>query len=295
MSDLKSLIAELHKSLDQKKLDKATEILSRAKRALLQHNVLFPSASTPAQVRSQAREILELGAITSLRQMDSPSFIRYYQQLQPFYDFERDTSSKSASKEASKTSQRSKITGLYLLLLLSSGDTSQFHTVLEGLIVEASLEGRSVEDDPFIKYPVELERSLMEGSYDKVWRATKSSEVPTEDFGLFSNVLVGTIRREIADCSETAYQSLPISNAKDLLFLESEGAVVAFAQECGWTLKDGRIYFPAQADVVAPVPETPGAVEPVQEGHRPEKGIALVSMSVIENTIGYARELETIV
>lgn len=186
MSDLKSLITELHKSLDQKKLDTANEILSRAKRTLLQQNALFPSASTPAQVRSQAREILELGAITSLRQMDSASFIRYYQQLQPFYDFERDTS--STSQAESKTSQRSKITGLYLLLLLSSGDTSQFHTVLEGLIVEASLEGRSVEDDPFIRYPVELERSLMEGSYDKVWRATKSSEVPTEDFGLFSNV-----------------------------------------------------------------------------------------------------------
>lgn len=68
-----------------------------------------------------------------------------------------------------------------------------------------------------------------------------------------------------------------------------------FAQERGWSLKDGRIYFPAQSDVVAPVPETPGAVEPVQGGHRPEKGIALASASVIENTIGYARELETIV
>lgn len=189
MSDLQTLISELHKSLEQKKLDSAVDILSHAKRALLQQNVLFPSATTPPQVRSQAREILELGAITSLRQMDSASFIRYYQQLQPFYDFERDiASSNNTQKDALKTSQRSKITGLYLLLLLSSGDTSQFHTVLEGLIVEASLEGRSVEDDPYIRYPVELERSLMEGSYDKVWRATKSSEVPTEDFGLFSNV-----------------------------------------------------------------------------------------------------------
>lgn len=186
MSDLKTLISELHRSLEQKKLDNATETLSRAKRALLQQNVLFPSATTPPQLRSQAREILELGAITSLRQMDSASFIRYYQQLQPFYDIERDAA--SSDKTSSSTSQRSKITGLYLLLLLSSGDTSQFHTVLEGLIVEASLEGHSVEDDPYIKYPVELERSLMEGSYDKVWRATKSSEVPTEDFGLFSNV-----------------------------------------------------------------------------------------------------------
>lgn len=190
MSDLTTFITELQNSLHHKKLDDAVQTLSRAKRALLQQNVLFPSATTPPHIRSQAREILELGAITSLRQMDSASFIRYYQQLQPFYDIERDPSPAAAAAGAnSKTSQRSKITGLYLLLLLSSGDTSQFHTVLEGLIVEASLEGRSVEDDPFIRYPVELERSLMEGSYDKVWRATKSSEVPTEDFGLFSNVI----------------------------------------------------------------------------------------------------------
>ncbi|OKL56858.1 hypothetical protein UA08_08002 [Talaromyces atroroseus] len=297
MSDLNTIITELHKSLEQNKLDHAAEILSRrAKHALLEQNVLFPSTTTSPQLCSQAREILELGAITSLRQMDSVSFVRYYQQLQPFYDFERDiASSDNTHKAILKTSQRSKITGLYLLLLLSSGDTSQFHTVLEGLIVEASLDGRSVEEDPYIKYPVELERSLMEGSYDKVWRATKSSEVPTEDFGLFSNVLVGTIRREIADCSETAYQSLPISNAKDLLFLESEGAVVQFAQERGWNLKDGRIYFPTQSDAVAPVSETPGTVQPINEDQRPEKGIALASASVIENTIGYARELETIV
>ena len=68
------------------------------------------------------------------------------------------------------------------------GDSTSFHTVLEGLVEEASLNGKSVEDDPYIKYPVNLERNLMEGSYDKVWRETKSERVPSEDFGLFSNV-----------------------------------------------------------------------------------------------------------
>lgn len=183
-NDLGSFITELHKSLEQRQLDHAVTILSRAKRALLLQNALTPSTAIPPQTQAQAREILELGAITSIRQTDSASFIRYYQQLQPFYDSER----QGTNAEISKTSQRSKITGLYLLLLLSSGDTSQFHTVLEGLIVEASIKGYNVEDDPFIKYPVELERSLMEGSYDKVWRATKSERVPTEDFGLFSSV-----------------------------------------------------------------------------------------------------------
>lgn len=92
-------------------------------------------------------------------------------------------------------------------------------------------------------------------------------------------VLVGTIRSEIADCSEKAYPSLPIFNAKNLLFLDSEGAVIEFAQQRGWILRDGRIHFP---------------VEPEQAA-RSEKDILVASGTVIENTIGYARELETIV
>ncbi len=92
-------------------------------------------------------------------------------------------------------------------------------------------------------------------------------------------VLIGTIRSEIASCSERAYPSLPISNAKNLLFLDSEGSVVQFAQERGWLVKDGRIYFPLQQAT----------------DMRPEKEFLVASEQVIENTIGYARELETIV
>lgn len=72
---------------------------------------------------------------------------------------------------------------------------------------------------------------------------------------------------------------MPISNAKNLFFLDSEGAVVQFAQSRGWITKDGRIYFPQQdQDLLAS-----------------EKDILSASDQVIENTLGYARELETIV
>ncbi|ODH35215.1 hypothetical protein ACO22_02980 [Paracoccidioides brasiliensis] len=282
--ELPAIIAELQSKLQSKQLGKATELLSNAKRTLLQLNALVPMPSTPPELISLAREIFELGAIASLRINDYTSFTRYYQQLQPFYDKEREleaTGSASVAQLNLKTSQRSKITGLYLLYLLSLGNNTDFHTVLEGLVVEASLKGQNVEDDPFIRYPVELERSLMEGSYDKVWRETKSERVPSEDFGIFSSVLVGTIRSEIADCSEKAYPSLPISNGKNLLFLDSEGAVVEFAQARGWILRDGRIYFPQ--------PET------TQTTQNSDKGILRAGGSVIENAIGYARELETIV
>ena len=52
-----------------------------------------------------------------------------------------------------------------------------------------------------------------------------------------------------------------------------------FANERGWVVKDGRIYFP---------------MAQVEDG-RMEKEILEASSQVIENTIGYARELETIV
>ena len=92
-------------------------------------------------------------------------------------------------------------------------------------------------------------------------------------------VLVGTIRAEIASCSEKAYPSIPVINAKNLLFLDSEGSVVRFAQERGWIVRDGRIFFPAAQG----------------EAIRTERDILVASGTVIENTIGYARELETIV
>lgn len=85
-------------------------------------------------------------------------------------------------------SQASKITGLYLLLLLSDGDYAGFHTLLEGLEMGAALSGKGLEDDVFIQYPIRLERALMEGSYDRVWGETKSERVPSEEFGLFSEV-----------------------------------------------------------------------------------------------------------
>ena len=88
--------------------------------------------------------------------------------------------------------------------------------------------------------------------------------------------LIGTIRKEIASCSEKAYPSVPISDAKSLLFLDSEGSVVKFAQESGWVVKDGRIYFPQQEDT---------------QGN----DILATSRPIIEHTLGYARELETIV
>lgn len=106
------------------------------------------------------------------------------QQLQPFYDL-------PAASLPPAGSQKSKITGLYLLLLLSQGDYAGFHTLLESLEtvgVHGEGKGGGLEEDVFVQYPVKLERWLMEGSYDRVWGATKSERAPSEEFGVFSEV-----------------------------------------------------------------------------------------------------------
>jgi hypothetical protein len=45
-----------------------------------------------------------------------------------------------------------------------------------------------VEGDRYLGYPIRLERWLMEGSYDRVWKAMKKGEVPCEEYGVFSDV-----------------------------------------------------------------------------------------------------------
>ena len=97
--------------------------------------------------------------------------------------------------------QRSKVTGLYLLLLLTKGDYAGFHTLLEGLEVQAMGEG--LEGDVFIRYPVMLEQWLMEGQYDRVWGAMKGKGVPSEEFAVFSEVCFVcdlTIGWDLAQC-----------------------------------------------------------------------------------------------
>ncbi|KAF2195477.1 hypothetical protein K469DRAFT_616157 [Zopfia rhizophila CBS 207.26] len=271
-NELRDLLRQLHQTLQSHKYQQSTSLLSRAKVALLHLNALIPSENSPRSHLILARETLELGALISIRLKDPVSFTRYFQQLQPFYSLPENVLPKEGGNA-------SKITGLYLLLLLSDGDYAGFHTLMETLeVAAAQAGGKGLEEDLFVQYPIRLEQALMEGSYDRVWGETKSERVPSEEFGMFSEVLIGTIRKEIASCSEKAYPSIPISDAKSLLFLDSEGSVVKFAQESGWVVKDGRIYFPQQ-----------------EEEYGQSKDILVTSDQVIENTLGYARELETIV
>lgn len=158
----------------------ANALLSKAKLALLKLNALTPSAATPQHILPLARETYEQGALFAIRARNPPAFTRYVQQLQPFYEL-------PSNVLAPNVSERNRVTGLSLLLLLTQGLYAEFHTELESL---ANREGGDVdvEGDRYLGYPIRLERWLMEGSYDRVWKAMKSSEVPCDEYSVFSEV-----------------------------------------------------------------------------------------------------------
>ncbi|KAK0713774.1 SAC3/GANP/Nin1/mts3/eIF-3 p25 family-domain-containing protein [Lasiosphaeria miniovina] len=292
---------QLTQILTQLKLQSSTlsyaessSLLSKAKLLLVQLNALTPPLASSAAnntssptVLALARETYEQGALAAIRARNPEAFTRYVSQLAGFYEL-------PASVLAPNPTERSKVTGLYLLLLLTQGKYAEFHSELEALSATGRWGGGDgssgvvdIEGDRFLGYPIRLERWLMEGSYDRVWRAMKQGEVPCEEYGVFSEILRTQIRNEIASSSERAYPSLPLSSTKSLLFLDSEGSVIDFAYSRGWNIKDGQIIFPSPSAAAAATAAAEGGEDGDQEKE--------MSQMVIENTLGYARQLETIV
>lgn len=176
---LTQLLSQLKSSPSMSYSD-ATSLLSKAKLALLRLNALTPTPSTPANLLLLARETYEQGALFAIRARNPDAFNRYVQQLQPFYELPSNVLSPNVP-------ERNRVTGLSLLLLLTQGRYAEFHSELESL---ANREGGGgdVEGDRYLGYPIRLERWLMEGSYDRVWKAMKSSEVPCDEYSVFSEV-----------------------------------------------------------------------------------------------------------
>jgi 26S proteasome regulatory subunit N12 len=192
---LRQLLTQLHSHAHHTPAQTAS-LLSKAKLALLQLNALIPTPTTPATLLSLARSTLETGALLSIRAQDPVAFTRYYQQLQPFYELPGSRYHKGVAHGEGIDGQRSKVTGLYLLLLLTKGDYAGFHTLLEslegsGMGGQHTDEGKGHAKDEghkYIRYPVMLEQWLMEGAYDRVWEATRGKGAPSEEFGVFSEV-----------------------------------------------------------------------------------------------------------
>lgn len=128
-------------------LDTCLDNLAQLKVAMLSFSSLPPAApSAPTQVQQQelllAREVLEYGALLSIKMTDIPSFERYVAQLKIFY-----TDCASILPESQK---QHPILGLNLLRLLAQNRIAEFHTELE--LVPTALQHSNI----YIKYPTQV-------------------------------------------------------------------------------------------------------------------------------------------
>ncbi|KAI5302106.1 regulatory particle non-ATPase, partial [Ascosphaera atra] len=76
VQELKSLVSQLHQSLERKQFDNANTLLSKTKRTLLLTDALIPTPATSPEVLGLARESLELGALITISQQDADGFRR---------------------------------------------------------------------------------------------------------------------------------------------------------------------------------------------------------------------------
>lgn len=157
--------------------------------------------------------------------------------------------------------------GLNLLFLLSQNRVAEFHTELE------LLPGDIIQSNKFIRQPLILEQYLMEGSYNKIFQT--KGKVPAQSYNFFMDILIETVRDEIAACLERAYEKISMAEGAKRLNLKNESEFKEFATKKKWKLGKDNFYHFAS--------ETPKAKEPIP------------SLELAEQAIFYARELEMIV
>lgn len=151
----------------------------------------------------------------AIRSRDIPAFERYIAQLKTYYN--------DLSHKLPTSPRLHLFLGLDLLRLLSQNKISDFHTALE------LIEPDNLLSSPYIKHPLHVEQCLMEGSYNKVWSSRQN--IPAPEYGFFVDILMETIRNEIASCSEKAYEFLPVADAVTLHYFKTKDEVLAFAKE----------------------------------------------------------------
>jgi len=244
-------------------LEKCARLLTQLKIQMTQFHFLVPG-SAPSVLLLKAtllsREILEHAVLLAVKQRDFEAFARHVAQVKTYYF---DTN--KIFKDLPASTRQYPILGLNLLYLLALNRIAEFHTELELIPLDK-------HDNVYIQHPIQLEQYIMEGAYNKVYNAVK--DVPSENYAYFIEYLMETrLKDEIAECSEKAYDHLPLNAASKLLQFDSVHPFLEYSTNRGWQVQGDNVYFKKDAQQKAPIP----------------------SMSVISQTLLYAKELERIV
>ncbi|CAN8075445.1 unnamed protein product [Agarophyton chilense] len=243
-------------------LQSCASLLTELKIALTSLPGLAPATQVTASAIpdiSLARDVYELATLLSVKQEDDVSFERHVAQVKTYYvDY---------AGVMAQSKRQNLLLGLNLLRLMAQNRIAEFHTELEVI-------APSARSDKYINYPLRLENYLMEGSYSKI-REEKMA-APHAAFNLFVDMLMITVREEIAACCERAYEMLECDAARRMLSISSEAELNEFCAQRGWRVAGSVISFADQEEVSA-------AIDQVR------------SEDFITRSLQYARELEQII
>lgn len=251
-------------AFESKDFDSCEKLLTPIKIDLIKHDLLLPDLQSENEAYindlNVSKMFLEIGALVNIYRLDFDAFKSYFVQVRVYYF--------GNNSKLSESENKSKLISLYLLVLLSEGEITKFHSELEYLGKHVS----NLEEDELLSYPTKVEKWLMEGSYQKACDLLESkSKIP--EFDIFTETLMNAIRDEIARNAEIAYKILPLTNIKALLFFNSEKESEKFALERGWKIVNGSVIFE-------------------EEENTDQKK---ETQSIIERSLDYAISLETIV
>lgn len=284
--DARSVYERLNLAWSSGDMSTVGELLPKMKILLL--NLTFLPTGKEGVVDAKelllARDTLEIGALWSIETKNIPAFQRYVAQLKCYYfDF---------SAQLPDSPYKYQILGLNLLSLLAQNRLAEFHTEMELLSVEE-------QHNIYIKHPIILEQFLMEGSFHRVFLS--KGNVPAQNYTFFINMLMDTIRREIASCVEKAYAHVSkrckyipshiffliftffkptqmlVEEASKVLMFDSLEQLLQFAEKRSWLRDSTARYFTFSQE------------------KKKEDLHFIGNTFLICQELGYARELEKIV
>lgn len=264
---VESLLKELESQVQAGNVEPGKATLRKLKIALLEASAAaVNNPQQQAALATASASALELGVLLSVADNDLDAFGRNMAQLQPYYMMQQSKDSTTAASP-----RKAHVIGLNLMHLLVENRLSEFHSQLELLSdKEAS--------DPYISFPIGLERKLMVGIYDEVLNHYEKMPNP-QTYQLFMENLLQTVRDSIADCMEVSYQTLSLKDASKLMKFNNVNELREYivSDRDDWIVSDDNntITFqpPTTASAAADIP----------------------SMEWIQQSLTYATEMERIV
>jgi len=230
----KKLIGEWQKG-ETKNIDAVEKTIHQLKTELATIGVLASAPDSPQALEliQIQRDMAEISAQVFCLKKDMEGFKRAIGQLKSLYG-----TISLLDKTVGESASKYHMLGLDLMCLLAQNNLSSFHMELERIATKVALE------NPYIAFPVKLEQALMEGAYNKIFLS--KSNLPSPYYGFFMDILLDTVRGEIAACMEKAYRILSCKEAARLLFFDGSDAqrnVVSYGQKRKWELSKDKQTF----------------------------------------------------